>query len=52
MKERGGKLGGALVAIDLEKAYDYFDRDALWTIMETMDYSRQFIDNVCTVTNN
>lgn len=52
LKERGGKIGAALVAIDLEKAYDFVDRNALWTIMDAMGYSRQFTDMLRTLYNN
>lgn len=51
LKERGGRFGAALVAIDLEKAYDYVDRNALWTIMDVMGYSRHFIDKLKTLYN-
>ena len=51
LKGRGGRIGAALVAIDLEKAYDYVDRNALWTIMDEMGYSRQFIDKLRTLYN-
>lgn len=49
LKERGGKMGAALVAIDLEKAYDFVDRNALWTIMDTMGYPKTFVDKLRTL---
>lgn len=34
---------GALISIDLEKAYDLVDRKLLWWIMEGMGYPHDFI---------
>ena len=51
LKTRGGRIGAALIALDLEKAYDYVDRDSLWTIMDTFGYSRHFVNKLKTLYN-
>jgi hypothetical protein len=40
---------GALVSIDLEKAYDLVDRNLLWRIMQRMGYPQDFISMLRTV---
>lgn len=37
------EVGGALVAIDLSKAFDLVDRSIVWAIMEKMGYPSTFI---------
>ena len=51
LEETSGKMGATLVAIDLEKAYDYVDRDILWRVMGEMGYSCTFIQKLKTMYN-
>jgi hypothetical protein len=42
-------VNAAIIAYDLEKAYDLVNRDTLWETMEAMGYPSQFIDRLKTL---
>ena len=42
--KNGNRTTAAILAYDLEKAYDLVDRQILWKIMTAMGYPKQFID--------
>ena len=47
--KKTSKAAGAIISVDLEKAFDRVDRDLLWLIMETMGFPPGFIRSLKTL---